>query len=113
MARRKKLKPEDITGSVKDWEVSYEIQINGRNVEPGTELKIAGERGRFRFIKHVKTATTEWIDVWGGPKNTPSWRSFKQDKVRRVHYKNMTDKALAAEYKAKKLAIKEEAENED
>lgn len=109
MARRKKLKPEDITGSVKDWEVSYEMQINGRNVEPGTELKIAGERGRFRFIKYVTTPTAEWVDVWGGTKHAPAWRSFKLDRVRRVHYKNTTDQALTAEYKAKKAAIKEEA----
>ena len=108
MARRKKLKPEEITGSVKDWEVSHEMQINGRNVEPGTELKISGERGRFRFIKHVTTPTTEWIDVWGGTKYAPAWRSFRLDRVKRVHYKNTTDQALAAEYKAKKVAMREE-----
>ena len=115
MARRRKVSPEEITGSVKDWEVSYEMQINGRKVESGTELKIKGERGRFRFIKHVTTPTTEWIDVWGGPKHAPAWRSFATEKVARVHYKNTTDKALAAEYKAKKAAIKMETEenNED
>jgi hypothetical protein len=108
MARKKILRPEENPGPINDWEVSFEIQVNGRKVVPGTELKIAGERGRFRFIKHVVSSTTEWIDVWGGTKYAPSWRSFTLDKVKRVHYKNTTDQALAAEYKAKKLSIKQE-----
>ena len=98
---------------VADWTMKDEIQINGRHVVKGTELKIRGERGRFRFVKHVYNhrLDVEWIDVWGGPKNTPSMRSFRVDQVQRVHYKNITDKALAAEYKAKKKALKEEQED--
>jgi len=111
VGRRKKSEKKD--DPTKDWEVTQEIQINGRYVEPGTELKIKGERGRFRFIKHVLTSTAEWIDVWGGPKNAQQWRSFRTDKVQRVHYKNTTDKALAQEYKDKKAAIKEESDSED
>jgi hypothetical protein len=38
-----------------NWVVETEIQINGRNVVPGTELKIEGERGRFRFMRYVIT----------------------------------------------------------
>lgn len=111
MGKRKKAVKEDNPSA--DWEISYEMQINGRYVEPGTELKISGERGRFRFIKHVLTANAEWIDVWGGPKHAQQWRSFRTDRVKRVHYKNTTDQALAAEYKAKKAALKaEEAEDE-
>ena len=108
MARKKILRPAENPGPIDNWEVSFEIQVNGRKVVSGTELKIAGERGRFRFIKHVVSSTTEWIDVWGGTKYAPSWRSFTLDKVKRVHYKNTTDQALAAEYKAKKLSIKQE-----
>lgn len=108
MGRRKKAVKKDNPSA--DWEISYEMQINGRHVEPGTELKIRGERGRFRFIKHVLTAKSEWIDVWGGPKHGEQWRSFRSDKVQRVHYKNTTDKAMAEEYKAKKIAMKEENE---
>lgn len=108
MGRRKKR--EKIDDPAKDWEVSYEMQINGRYVEPGTELKIAGARGRFRFIKHVLTSTAEWIDVWGGPKHAEQWRSFRTDRVKRVHYKNTTDRALAQEYKDKKAAMKEDSE---
>jgi len=111
MGRRKKAVKEDNPSA--DWEISYEMQINGRHVEPGTELKIAGERGRFRFIKHVLTSTAEWIDVWGGPKHAQQWRSFRTDKVKRVHYKNTTDQALAAEYKAKKAAMREEVSGEN
>jgi len=108
MGRRKKAVKEDNPSA--DWEITYEMQINGRNVEPGTELKIEGERGRFRFIKHVVSGDAEWVDVWGGPKHAQQWRSFRVDRVKRVHYKNTTDQALAAEYKAKKIAMKEESE---
>jgi hypothetical protein len=92
-----------------EWEKLDSIQINGRNVSPGTELKIRGERGRFRFIKYVKTPEgVEWIDVWGGPKNCEQWRSFRPDRVRTVHYKNQTVKNLATEYKEKMTTKKEE-----
>jgi hypothetical protein len=92
-----------------DWVYITEMQINGRNVSAGTELKITGERGRYRFIRKVTTDKgVEWIDVWGGPKGAEQWRSFREEKVRRVHYKNTTDKAMAAEYKAKKAAIKKD-----
>lgn len=110
MARRKKttLTP----GPSDNWEVSTSIQINNRHVEPGTELKIAGERGRFRFIKHVKTETgLEWIDVWGGPNKAEQWRSFRPEKVKTVHYKNRTTSNLAVEYKQKMADKKEEIEN--
>ena len=84
------------------WVYTTEIQINGRNVSAGTELKITGERGRYRFIRQVKTEKgVEWIDVWGGPKGSEQWRSFRTDRVRRVHYKNQTIGNLAAEYKQK------------
>jgi hypothetical protein len=83
------------------WVVNTEIQIHGRKVYPGTELKISGERGRFRFIKHVNTGEAEWIDVWGGTKSSESWRSFRLDRVKTVHYKNRTDHNLAKEYKEK------------
>lgn len=111
MARKKKVSYEGLTilpGPIDDWEVSTEMQINGRYVEPGTELKISGERGRFRFVKHVVASSGEWIDVWGGPKGSESMRSFRSDRVKRVHYKNTTQPALAAEYKAKKATLKEE-----
>jgi hypothetical protein len=83
------------------------IVINGHTVTPGTELSIKGERGRFRFIKHVQRRRpsgeeVEWIDVWGGPKHSPQLRSFRPDRVRTVHRINTTDKNLLKERKAAK-----------
>lgn len=101
---RKKLAKETPRADA-DWVVTTYIQIHGRNVGPGTELKISGERGRFRFIKHVNTGETEWIDVWGGPKGSENWRSFRPDRVKTVHYKNQTVHNLAKEYKEKQKQI--------
>tara|TARA_B110000503_G_scaffold82258_1_gene125568 strand:- start:5606 stop:5959 length:354 start_codon:yes stop_codon:yes gene_type:complete len=111
MARKKKIEREvnNSPGSIENWEISTEIQINGRYVEPGTELKIKGERGRYRFMKHVVSGSGAWIDVWGGPKGSESIRSFRLERVSRVHYKNKTDQALAQEYKNKKIAMKAES----
>lgn len=106
MGRRKKR--EKLDDPAKDWEVTTELQINGRHVKQGTELKIEGERGRFRFMQHVKTKTAEWIDVWGGPRHKEQTRSFRVDRVKRVHSKKTTQQALAEEYKSKKAALKEE-----
>jgi len=108
MARKKKVvetgpKPND------GWVYATEMQINGRNVSPGTELKISGQRGRYRFVKHVRTEKDiEWLDVWGGPKGAECLRSFTLDKVKRVHYKNQTYQNLAIEHKEKKIAMKNE-----
>jgi hypothetical protein len=107
--RSKKAIPELAPGSIAEWKIATEMQINGRNVVPGTELKIEGARGRFRFVKHVVSGTgCEWIDVWGGPKGMPSFRSFGLERVKRVHYKNNSDEHHVKEYKAKKKAIRQE-----
>jgi len=92
-----------------EWRYIDEMQINGRNVSKGTELKIKGERGRFRFVLFIVTPKAEWLDVWGGPKGSECLRSFRLSKVKTVHYKNQTVTNLAAEYKQK---IKEKKENE-
>lgn len=85
---RKKKKTKDISEVHPDWVISEEMQINGRNVVAGTELSILGERGRFKFVKHVKTAEVEWIDVVGGPEKHKAFRSFRPERVKRVHWKN-------------------------
>jgi hypothetical protein len=101
MARKKAAtpeapKPNDL------WQIKTEMQINGRNVSKGTELKVKGQRGRFRFIKHVVTETGhEWIDAIGGPKGAEQWRSFHLEDVKTVHVKNQTVTNLAKEYKQK------------
>ena len=83
-----------------NWVVSEEIQVNGRNVSKGTELKITKERGRFRFVKHVINGDKEWVDVWGGPSGMEALRSFRLDRIKTVHYKNQTGKNLLKERKA-------------
>jgi hypothetical protein len=105
MVRKNKTKTPMISDA---WEIKTEIQINGRNVAPNTELKISGERGRFRFIKYVDTGTTQWVDVWGGTKGGETWRSFRLEQVKTVHYKNRTVQNLAVEYKQKQKDKKED-----
>lgn len=90
MAKRKNKKNIEGNSFKPDWTVSESIKINGRLVEPKTELSIKGESGRFLFIKHVKTPTAEWIDVVGGKAGYKMFRSFGLDQVRTVHYKNKT-----------------------
>lgn len=112
MGRKRKPQEPAIPRPNAEWEYCTELQINGRHVSPGTELKIYGERGRYRFMRTVKTHTgKEWIDVWGGPKGAEQWRSFKVEMVKRVHYKNQTVENLAIEHKAKQAAKKAEQEN--
>jgi hypothetical protein len=112
MARKKKSSEVETVRPNATWTYTTEIQINGRHVAQGTELKIAGERGRFRFMRVVNTGEREWVDCWGGPKGSEQWRSFTLEKVKRVHYKNQTVGNLAAVHKAKKKALREEAKND-
>lgn len=92
------------------WVISTEIQINGRNVVPGVELKISNERGRFRFMRQVVNRDITWIEVWGGPSGYECVRSFYPDRIVRVHYKNKTVDNLAKEYKQKQKQKKESQE---
>lgn len=89
-----------------DWHEFYFAEANGRHMTPGTEVSISGERGRFRFVKRVVRGHTEWLDFWGGPKGCEQLRSFYPDRVKRVHRINKSDKALAAQHKAKKEALR-------
>ncbi|UIW13545.1 hypothetical protein PQD80_gp61 [Arthrobacter phage Lizalica] len=90
-----------------DWHEHDSAEANGRHITPGTEVSIRGERGRFRFLKRVtRDSGAEWLDFWGGPKGCESWRSFSASQIRRVHRINTTEKALAAQHKAKKEALR-------
>lgn len=84
MGRKKKPANETVSASA-HWIVKEEVMINNRHVGRGTELSISGERGRFRFLKHVVNGDKEWIDVVDKFK---SIRSFRPEQVKRVHYKN-------------------------
>ena len=73
------------------WVITEEITVNGRKVVRGTELSIEGERGRYKFLKHVYNPKTDssWIDVVGGSNTAASQhRSFRQDRIKTVHWKN-------------------------
>ena len=114
MAKKKKEIVPEAPKPCDSWVILTEMQINGRNVTKGTELKISGVRGRFRFIKHVTTEKgVQWVDVYGGPKGLECIRSFRLSQIKTVHYKNKTDFHLAAEHKKKTKAKKAEAANED
>lgn len=64
------------------WTVSEECRINNKVVTYGTELSIRGERGRFKFLKHVINNEHEWIDVMSP---NDQFRSFRPDRVKTVH----------------------------
>lgn len=69
-----------------DWVITTAWSYNGRHITPGAELSISGERGRFRFLRHVSRPNgAEWVDVIGGPQGAEAFRSFRPDRVRTVH----------------------------
>lgn len=71
-----------------DWVRDFCIKINGRTVEPGTELGIHGEGGqRFIFQQYVTTPSgRSWVDCWEVEAGKVGrYRSFKVDRVRTVH----------------------------
>lgn len=107
----KKQNKKNVKGHPDSWIVKNEIQVNGRTVITGTELSITGEAGRFRFVKHVKTPTAEWIDVVGGRKGYSVFRSFYVSRVKTVHYKNKTVENAVKERKEQKKL--ENANSED
>jgi hypothetical protein len=93
MARKKKdaKTTESLPRPNDHWVITEEITVNGRKVVRGTELSIVGERGRYKFLKHVYNPKTDsaWIDVVGGSNTAASQhRSFRQDRIKTVHWKN-------------------------
>ncbi len=61
------------------------VAPTGRTLTPGMELTISGERGRFRFIRHVCSGDKQWVDVLGGKSGHEKIRSFRPDRVAVVH----------------------------
>lgn len=78
-------KKERVPNYPADWTVVTETRVNGRILTPGTEVSIRGERGRFRFVKRVTNPRADWLDFVGGKKGHAAFRSFGEDRVRRVH----------------------------
>lgn len=86
----KKKKTSKVDSSPSTWIKYDEMKLNGRILKRGTEFSVKGEKGRFRFIAHVVTDKTEWIDCVGGQKGYEMLRAFSPSRVRRVHVKQMT-----------------------
>ncbi|AFN37766.1 hypothetical protein FGG44_gp78 [Mycobacterium phage MacnCheese] len=63
-----------------------EVIVNGKVLEPGAEVSIKGERGRFRFVKSARTSTGRvTCDFIGPDDNTKCWRSFYPERIKTVH----------------------------
>jgi len=61
-------------------------RCHGRAVQPGTEVTIRGEHGRFRFLALCTNAEGRtWIDCYGGSPGREAFRSFAPDRVAAVH----------------------------
>lgn len=98
------------------WHREEHFVWNGRHIEPGTELKIRGARGRWRFVSHTrKDDGAEWIDVIGGTRGAAQWRSFRPDLIRTVHRTKKTITAREARelVNSKNRAKREAKEGEE
>ncbi|ASR85277.1 hypothetical protein I5H06_gp27 [Mycobacterium phage SirPhilip] len=74
-----------------------EVVVNGKVLEPGAEVSIAGERGRFRFVKSARTSTGRiTCDFIGPDDNTKCWRSFYPERIKTVHRLQRTRANAAA-----------------
>lgn len=89
MGRSKKVTVKENNPS-ENWVITESMIVNGRHVEKGTEISIKEERGRFQFVRHVYNPKidVEWIDVVGGRKGVSEYRSFRPERIRRVHWKS-------------------------
>lgn len=69
------------------WQVLQRYQApSGRWLDKGTELKIQGERGRFRFEEYVQNPSgAEWI--WVRDKDRKC-RAFRPERITTVHMTN-------------------------
>jgi hypothetical protein len=67
------------------------VSVHGRELAPGTEVSIAGERGRFRFVRATTTSDDRIVfDFIGGAAGHECWRSFYPERVKTVHRINRT-----------------------
>jgi hypothetical protein len=62
------------------------VRVHGRALEPGTEVSITGERGRYRFVSASTTNSGRVVfDFIGGRPGHECWRSFYPERVKTVH----------------------------
>ena len=78
------------------WTRTPHATVNGRHLEPGTEVSIHGEGGtRFLFIQAVTTPSgASWLDFFEPDGSAARYRSFYASRVRRVHRIDKTRKNL-------------------
>jgi hypothetical protein len=67
-----------------DWVVSTELELNGASVDANTEITFSNAHGRFTFVKHVKSSTSEWVDVRD---SEGRFRSFQVGRIVKIHQK--------------------------
>jgi hypothetical protein len=66
-------------------ERSTEMTLGNRTIQAGDEVRVTGERGRFRFLSYVTTsAGTEWVDLYGPAGDRPKMRSVFVSELRLV-----------------------------
>lgn len=89
-----------------DWTIGYTARVNGRILEPGTEVSLRVAKGRYRFLRSVTNAAGEtWLEFWGAPAGVhPTVRHVYPDAVKRVHRIKRT---AAAEVAVRKAARRE------
>jgi hypothetical protein len=69
---------------------THHTSAKGRHLAPGVEFSVYGEPGRFRFVEHVTTpAGVQWVTGIGGPRKVNVTRSFRPERVHRVHTKRV------------------------
>lgn len=85
-------------------EQSQPIRVHGRELQPGTEVSITGERGRYRFLGAKTTSSDRVVlDFIGGRAGHECWRSFYPERVKTVHRINQTRRNVGgADYKQRR-----------
>lgn len=75
------------------WTVHYDYTPPGRaTLTAGTEFRVRGERGRFRFWRAVTTTTGDaWVDAFDPRGST---RSICPQRITRVHRDLRTRKGV-------------------
>jgi hypothetical protein len=92
MSARRKKAPKPLIDNGFTYE--SEVLVNGRWLRPGTEFRVRGERGRFRFTRLVTNRSgVSWIDCFGSDRH---YRAFYPDRVARVHIHKRTREGAGA-----------------
>ena len=85
MVRRIRRRRKPVFTPPESWVIETTYRLGTRTLEPGTEVKITGESGRFRFVRAVTTPTSHWLQFIGGTKKHETFRFFYPSRVKTVH----------------------------